>query len=299
VEEDRMRIGAFELDGPIPELDDASVLAVLWPWIDVNNVATSTFNELETELGARELGRLARPGNFFDFTRYRPTIYYEGSIRRVKVPNASLRVAKREEGRDLLFLHLLEPHSMSEIYVDSVLRLFAALKVKRYCLVGSMYDAVPHTKPLIINGGAIGKEAEQDLKRTEAQRSFYQGPTSIMTLITQKVPEIGMESMWFIISLPQYVSLEEDYMGKARLMEILNLLYNTPIREDVVKKAIEQRALIDQKVERTAELKSLIPQLETLYELRVKEKGGERVTKLSTELEELLWKISGKDVGKA
>jgi hypothetical protein len=81
-------------------------------------------------------------------------------------------------------------------------------------------------------------------------------------------------------------------------MEILNLLYNTPIREEVVRKAIEQRALIDQKVERTAELKSLIPQLETLYELRMKETGGERVTKLSTELEELLWKISGKDVGK-
>jgi len=36
-----------------------------------------------------------------------------------------------------------------------------------------------------------------------------------------------------------------------------------------------------------------------LYELRVKETGGEGVTKLSTELEELLWKISGKDVGKA
>ncbi|MBP1739762.1 MAG: putative ATP-dependent carboligase, ATP-grasp superfamily [Deltaproteobacteria bacterium] len=294
-----MRIGAFELDEPIPELKDPYVLAVLWPWIDVNNVATSTLNELEIELGARDLGRLAKPGNFFDFTRYRPTMYYEGNVRRINVPNTNLKVARREGENDLLFLRLLEPHSMSEIYVDSVLRLFEALKVKRYCLIGSMYDAVPHTKPLIANGGAIGKEAERDLKRTEAHRSSYQGPTSIMTLITQKVPEIGIESIWFIISLPQYVSLEEDYMGKARLMEILNLLYNTPIREEVVKKAIEQRALIDQKVERTAELKSLIPQLETLYELRVKETGGEGVTKLSTELEELLWKISGKDVGKA
>jgi hypothetical protein len=294
-----MRIGAFELDEPIPELKDPYVLAVLWPWIDVNNVATSTLNELEIELGARELGRLAKPGNFFDFTRYRPTMYYERNVRRIKVPNTYLKYAKREGENDLLFLRLLEPHSMSEIYVDSVLRLFETLKVKRYCLIGSMYDAVPHTKPLIANGGAIGKEAEQDLNRTEAHRSSYQGPTSIMTLITQKVPEIGIESIWFIISLPQYVSLEEDYMGKARLMEILNLLYNTPIREEVVKRAIEQRALIDQKVERTAELKSLIPQLETLYELRVKETGGEKVTKLSTELEELLWKISGKDVGKA
>jgi len=294
-----MRIGAFELQEPVPELKDPIVLAVLWPWIDVNNVATSTLNELETRFGAKALGKLTKPGYFFDFTRYRPTIYYERNIRRIKVPNTSLSYARREGENDLLFLHLLEPHSMSEIYVDSVLRVFRTLKAKRYCLIGSMYDAVPHTKPLIVNGGAIGKDAERDLKRTEARRSFYQGPTSIMTLITQKVPEIGMESLWLIISLPQYVSLEEDYMGKARLMEILNLLYNTPIDEEVVKKAIEQRALIDQKVERTVEMKSLIPQLETLYELRAKEMGGEKTAKLSTELEELLWKISGKDVGKA
>ncbi len=294
-----MRIGAFELDEPIPELKDPVVLAVLWPWIDVNNVATSTLNRLEVQLGAKELGRLAKPGYFFDFTRYRPTIYYEGKIRRIKVPNASVKYARREGERDFLFLHLLEPHSMSEIYVDSVMRLFRALKATRYCLIGSMYDAVPHTKPLIVNGGAIGKDAERDLKRTEARRSSYQGPTSIMTLITQRVPEIDMESMSLIISLPQYVSLEEDYMGNARLMEILNLLYGTPVDEEVVKKAVEQRALIDQKVERTPEMKSLIPQLETLYELRVKEMGGEKTTKLSTELEELLWKISGKDFGKA
>jgi hypothetical protein len=32
----------------------------------------------------------------------------------VSVPNITLRYAKREEGNDLLFLHLLEPHSLSE-----------------------------------------------------------------------------------------------------------------------------------------------------------------------------------------
>ena len=82
-----MRIGAFELIEPIPELNEPYVLAVLSPWIDVNNVGTLTLSGLETQFKAKELARLARPGNFFDFTRYRPILYYEEGIRRVKIPN--------------------------------------------------------------------------------------------------------------------------------------------------------------------------------------------------------------------
>ena len=159
-----MRIGAFELKEPIPELNDPYAFAILRPWIDVNNVGTLVLNELETQFGAKELARLAKPGHFFDFTRYRPTLYLEEGIHRVSIPNVTLRYAKREGGNDFLFLHLLEPHALSEVYIDSVLKLLKTLKVKKYILLGSMYDVVPHTRPLIINGGAIGKEATAGFK---------------------------------------------------------------------------------------------------------------------------------------
>jgi hypothetical protein len=294
-----MRIGAFEIDEPIPELNEPYVFAILRPWIDVNNVGSLVLSGLETRFGAKEFGRLAKPGHFFDFTRYRPNLYHEGGIRRVSIPNTTLFYAKRETGKDLLFLHLLEPHALAEIYVDSVLRVLKALDVKKYCLLGSMYDAVPHTRPLLVSGGAIGRETEMDLKRSDAQPSHYQGPTTITTLITQKAPLSGTETIWFIVSLPQYVALEEDYVGKVRLMEILNLLYNIPIDKEDFERAAEQRNLINQKVEKTAEMKDLIPQLETLYEVRIKRKEGERAPKLSPETEEILWKIIGKDFGKA
>jgi hypothetical protein len=118
-------------------------------------------------------------------------------------------------------------------------------------------------------------------------------------LITQKGPELGMETIWFILSLPQYVSLEEDYVGKVRLMEILNLLYHIPMNDKDFEKALKQRKLIDQKAERTPELKGLLPQLETLYEIRVKNQEGAKSGKASSEIEEILWRISGKDFGKA
>ena len=294
-----MRMGAFELKEPVPELNDPYVFTILWPWIDVNNVGTLVLEELETQFGAKGLARFAKPGHFFDFTRYRPTLYLEEGIRRVSIPNVRLRYAKREGGNDFLFLHLLEPHALAEFYIDSVLKILKTLKVKKYILLGSMYDMVPHTRPLMIHGGAMGREAQQDLKKARVFSSHYQGPTTITTLITHKAPEFGIETIRFIVSLPQYVVLEEDYMGKVRLMEILNLLYNIPIDEKDFERAAEQRNLINQKVERTPELKNLLPQLETMYDVRIQSKEGEGMPKLSSDIEEILWKITDKDLGKA
>ena len=52
-------------------------------------------------------------------------------------------------------------------------------------------------------------------------------------------------------------------------------------------------------MEKTPELKKIIPQLETLYEVRIKREEGEKRPTLSPEIEEILWKIAGKDLGKA
>jgi predicted ATP-grasp superfamily ATP-dependent carboligase len=188
---------------------------------------------------------------------------------------------------------------MAEIYVDSVLQLLKALKVKRYCLLGSMYDAVPHTKPLLVSGRASGKEAEQDLKKAGVQPSNYQGPTTITYLINQKASELGIDTNLFIVSLPQYVNVEEDYLGKVRLMEILNLLYDIPIDKKDFEKAARQRSLINQKIETTPELKQLRPHLETIYGTRIAKREGEGVPGLSPEMEEIFWETDEKDFGKA
>jgi hypothetical protein len=296
---EKMRIGAFEVKDPMPELKAPYVFAILRPWIDVNNVGTMVLNELEAQFEAERLARLAKPGHFFDFTRYRPTLYLEGNSHQMSVPNVTVRYAKRKEGNDYLFLHLLEPHALSEFYVDSVLKLLRRLKVKKYILLGSMYDVVPHTRPLIVNGGAIGKEAQQDLRKSGALLSRYQGPTTITTLIVLKAPDLGIETVRFMVSLPQYVELEEDYVAKVRLMEILNLLYHIPIDKEDFERALEQRNLINQRVERSPELKNLLPQLETMYDVRIKSKEGQGGPGSSSEIEDILWKITGKDTGKA
>jgi hypothetical protein len=67
-----VRIGTFEVKEPIPELNEPYVFATLRPWIDVSNVGSLVLNELETQYGAKELARLAKPGHFFDFCSLSP-----------------------------------------------------------------------------------------------------------------------------------------------------------------------------------------------------------------------------------
>ena len=102
-----MRLGAFELNEPLPELNEPHALAMLRPWIDVGSVGSLTLSWLETHLKARELARIARPGNFFDFTRYRPVVYFSEGSRQVAVPNVRVTCGRQETGNDFLFLHLL------------------------------------------------------------------------------------------------------------------------------------------------------------------------------------------------
>jgi hypothetical protein len=103
-----------------------------------------------------------------------------------------------------------------------------------------------------------------------------------------------------MVSLPQYIVLEEDYLGKIRLMELLNMLYNVPIDKEDFEKAAEQRDLVSKRVENSPEVKILLPQLENAYDMRIKAMEAEEgIPQLTSEMEEIFWKIMGKDIGNA
>jgi predicted ATP-grasp superfamily ATP-dependent carboligase len=283
-----MRLGSFELIEPVPELKEPQALAMLRPWIDVGSVGTLTLTWLEKHFKARELARLAMPGDFFDFTRYRPTIYFDEGQRQLAIPNTYVTCSQQPDGPDFVFLHLLEPHSHGEVYAESILQLLDKLGAKRYCLLGSMYDVVPHTKPLLVTGGAVGEKTQQVLQQLGIQSSNYQGPSTITFLVSLRAPDIGMETMSLIVHLPQYAQLDEDYMGAVRLMQVLSSLYNLPLDEEYVEKAEQQLEQLNLALDKNPQLKATIEQLEAHYEARAQSQQDEEKQKLSPEVERFL-----------
>ncbi len=291
-----MKLGEFELNEPLPELKEPHLLAVLRPWIDVGRVGSLSLNRVERHLRARELGRLRRPGLFYDFTRYRPRSYFSEGRREVSIPNTIIRYAIREEGPDLVLAHLLEPHLYGEDYTDAMLELLSRLGVKRYSLVGAMYDMVPHTRPLLVSGSAAGPgdpaAAAAERQRNRVRSSDYEGPTTITYLIPQEAARQGVETRTFVVHLPQYFQVDEDWQGTARLMEILCDRYGLPERLIEPERGREQYDSIAEMVSAEGEsVAELLQQLEEHYD---EERRAEAPppTPLSPDIEEFL-----RDVG--
>jgi predicted ATP-grasp superfamily ATP-dependent carboligase len=291
-----MRVGEFELPEPVPELRNTCAIAMLRPWIDVGRVGTLTLNHLERHLGAKELGRLARPGTYFDFTRYRPRMRTVEGSRVFTTPNSIVHYAHDDESdRDFLFLHLREPHAMGEDYADAVVTLLRHFDVSEYCRIGGMYDSVPHTRSLLVTGTLDDEKAEKVKGLVSPRRNAYQGPTSIVNLVTESLSQLEVATPSLMVHLPQYVQLDEDHMGASRLIEVLCASYGFPTSLSDPTRGQQQYLDIGRAVESNPEVKNLIRKFETYYDRVLSAQGPEDQgdVSLSPDVEEFL-----RDVGK-
>ena len=263
-----MRVGKFELKEPVPELRDPHVIASLTPWIDAGSVGSLSIERLERFMDSGELGKIATPGTYFDFTRYRPIVYYEDGERHMKIPNADLRFARGDFDHDFIFFHMLEPHSFAEEYIDAIVEVLTSLNIKRFCRIGAMYDAVPHTRPLLVMGTRNGQPMEDVEGVTGNRRRPYQGPTSIMNLVADRLGEQGVETMMLMARLPHYVELEADFAGRTKMLQVLGTLYNFPAEYAQSRRDTQQYERFSSEMKKNPQVKSLVERLETDYDAR-------------------------------
>lgn len=262
-----MDLEEFKLIEPVPELKNPCAIAMLRPWIDVGRVGTLVLGILEKKLGASELGRLKNPGNYYDFTRYRPRTTLVDETRILSIPNSVIYYAQDVESeQDYLFLHLREPHIMGEKFTEAVVALLEHFKIKEYCRIGGMYDSVPHTRPVMITGSVNEFRSELVKDILSPRKNTYEGPTSIVNLVTEAMEKSDIDTVSLMAHLPQYVQLEEDHMGAARIMEVLCNLYGFPKTFADYKRGEKQYNEIDRAIIDNNDVRNFITQLEKYYD---------------------------------
>ena len=266
-----MKIGAFEVQEPLPDLRDPHVLSLLVPWVDAGSVGTIALSKLEAHFDSQELGKLATPGSYFDFTRYRPITHTVDGERTVTIPNSHIFYTRREDGPDLVFLHLLEPHANAEEYVESVIEIMRLLKVKRYGRIGGTYGSVPHTRPLRVTGSP-GTENIEELKGlvTPRMSNNYQGPLSIMGLVSDELERDGVETFSLMVQLPHYLEVEEDHAGAARMMQVICALYGLPDHLADPEEGRKQYLELNEEIEEDPEVREMVVQMEAAYDARAR-----------------------------
>ena len=90
----------------------------------------------------------------------------------------------------------------AKFYTDSILEVVKNFEVKRYCRLGAMYDAVPHTRPLLVTGSLGAVSQIRPVPNLKLRGSTYQGPTTIMNLVSDGIDKLGVESINFMVHLP-------------------------------------------------------------------------------------------------
>lgn len=285
-----MKIGAFEFQEPIPAFEEAHVIAMLYPWLDAGSVGTLTLRRLERYFGSQELGRLEKPGNFFDFTRYRPTTRFRGGQRVQRVPNTRVSQLEGRNDPPLIVMQVREPHANAEDYIESLIEVLKTFNVTRYTRIGAMYDATPHTRPLQVTGTLNGEPMTGLRGLVSRRRSNYEGPTSIMNTMSQELTKYGIEDVSFMVRLPQYAQLECDYAGTARLLEILSTVYNLPGDLPDSEAGKKQYEELDSEITGNPAAQELVKRLESYYDSRhsgTTEENGEEKTEEEPEESDL------------
>ena len=231
-----------------------------------------------------------RPGRFYDFTRYRPRTRFRRGKREYRIPTTTVKVAVRENGPDLVTIHLLEPHAYGEDFTDSINEVLEVLGVRRYSMIGAMYDMVPHTRPLLVSGGSVDESNEAEYRMVEVRPSDYEGPTTITHQIFEYAESAGIDTRIFVVHLPQYFQVEEDFTGTARLTGILCRIYGLPSRLEDRERGVQQYSSLQNIVDDTSEVSKLLSRLEERYdrEKTQADSGSESVVPLSPQIEEFL-----------
>ena len=298
-----MDIGAFKLVEPMPEIRQPHLFLSLRPWIDVGSVGTRTLSFLQDYLSGDKLGQLDRPSKFYDFTRYRPQLKRVGGERIIEMPNTDIYYAKGPGDHDFVFVHALEPQNNAEDFLDSLLELVDMLKVARYCQIGSMYGSSPHTRPLTVTGQATENVVQRQLDGLLAiRKSNYEGPTSIMGLLTEQLRARGVSTMSMMAQLPPYIQLEEDRKGQETLLKLLDVLYKFSYDlSDLQRQGNMQYREIERAVQADSQTRAMVRRLEETYDAEAsapkspETAEGEEPTSLSPELEQFLTELEKPD----
>ena len=91
-----------------------------------------------------------------------------------------------------------------------------------------------------------------------------------MNLLSEGIEKTEIESINFMVHLPQYVQLEEDYAGTSRRSEVLSSVYDSiPADLAPMRRGQRQYRELSATLEQNSELKDLIQQMEARYDAQM------------------------------
>jgi hypothetical protein len=200
---------------------DGRILVVAFEgWNDAGEAASSCVRALLEQLEVIPLATFDSE-NYYDFQQVRPNASFDSEGRRVitwptttfyspLVPgSAPASIASDAQldvtGENIANIYLLlgaEPSRNWQTFAAEVIDLALAADISGIVFLGALLAEVPHTRPTPI---FISSENVVVRSQFDVERSSYEGPVGILTVLADVAERAGIPTMSVWASVPHYV----------------------------------------------------------------------------------------------
>ncbi len=254
------------------------LIAAFEGWSDAGAATSTVLQHLAALTGAELLHAIGADG-FVDYQVHRPKVSFNAHGQRVlEWPETRLYGTVQRPGTDteprkdtirringtpvtdIFMLAGVEPARDWNAFADEVVDLVDIWQIDTVILIGSLFSDSPHSRPIITT---LSSEDADLRARLGAERSDYEGPAGITTVLDIALAEAGVPSMTLWAQVPHYVHSSPSPKATLAILDKLEELLDVVIpRGNLLAEATEWEANIDRVAASDEDMSNYIRTLE-------------------------------------
>jgi PAC2 family len=254
----------YALHEALPSLNAPVMVVMLTGWIDASGAAAAAMATVQEEWSVRPLATFDGD-TFIDYRARRPTMELrEGVNVRLVWADIELHVGRDAEGHDVLTLSGPEPDSQWRHFADVVSTLAVELGVRKMVVLGAYPFATPHTRDPRLSSSSPSVDLVDSVPYLKNSVDVPAGMGAVLehAFTAKGVPAIGI---W--AQVPHYVSAMSYPAATLALLTGLHDVAGLVVdAASISQETVIQRQRLDQLVAGNDEHRSMVNQLEELYD---------------------------------
>lgn len=227
-------------------------------WNDAGEAASGVVTALREQLDVDAIAEID-PEDFFDYQFNRPTVALDDDGNRSLLWPGVTIFAPVDDGEIYLMLGA-EPSRNWKSFAGEIIETLEDREITGIVFLGSMLADVPHTRPISV---FVTSENDDVRRHYELERSSYEGPVGILSVLAAAAESVGIPSVSIWASVPHYVHSVPSPKATLALIEKLEEIVGVVIpRGELVEQASAWQSNIDTLAADDDEMASYIGQLE-------------------------------------
>lgn len=276
-------------------------------WNDAGEAASGAVKSLRDALGVQSIAEIDSEG-YFDYQFNRPVTTMGEDGKRVLVWPTVTMYAPADASSDTpdvpatealpenaIYLLLgTEPARSWKSFTAEIMNLIADCEIDVIVMLGAMLADVPHTRPISI---FVSSENAGVRAQFEIERSVYEGPVGILSVISAAAEDAGIPTLSIWASVPHYVHNAPAPKATLAMIEKLEEMVEVVVpRGDLVDESAAWEDGINALAEEDEDMSTYIAQLERARDtVDSPEASGDAIAE---EFERYLRKRDGKADGR-